>query len=68
MKTLRRTSRAPRPPGHVTGDAAQVFGWIDDLSAASIAEFDSNAEERPMLTLLSGEVFILGDSAIIRVR
>jgi hypothetical protein len=49
-------------------EAVQVLGWINDLVTAGIAKFDDRADEFPCLHLFSGEVFVLGNSSITRVR
>jgi hypothetical protein len=52
----------------IADDAAQVLDWIDDLVVAGIAEFDDSADEFPLLHLVSGDIFVLSDSSITRVR
>lgn len=49
-------------------DAACMLNWIDGLVEAGIAAFDDSADEFPILHLHSGEVFLLGDSSVTRVR
>ena len=48
-------------------DVAQVLGWLDDLVTAGIAGFDDSADGFPLLSLLSGEAYLIGDSSITRV-
>lgn len=66
MKNANITFLAQFASREMAADAAYVLRWIDDLVAAGIAQFD--ADEIPLLQLLSGEVFILGDSFITRLR
>ncbi len=48
-------------------DVPQVLGWLDDLVTAGIAGFD-DADGISLLHLVFGEVLVLGDSSITRVR
>ena len=48
--------------------AACVLSWLDCLVGAGIGAFDDSADEFPILHLRSGEVFVLGDSSITRMR
>ena len=45
-----------------------VLNWIDGLVETGMAAFDDSTDEFPILHLRSGEVFLLGDSSITRVR
>ena len=68
MRISKTRFTAPTQPERPTDGAAHVFGWIDDLVAAGLAEFEASEDEYPLLHLLTGEAFVLGDSSITRVR
>ncbi len=68
MKTSHISFPAHHLSREIEDDAAQVLGWIDDLVTVGIAEFDGSTDEFPLLRLLSGETFVLGDSSITRLR
>ncbi len=68
MKSSSTTFPRQFPSHEMADEAVQVLGWINDMVTAGIARFDDRADEFPRLHLFSGEVLVLGNSSITRVR
>ena len=68
MENTKNQANPFRRPDQTGDDVACVLSWMDGLVEAGMAAFDESAVEFPILHLHSGEVFLLGDSSVTRVR
>lgn len=60
--------RAGPPKFTSAGDRANVRQAFESLVKAGLAVIDCDAELFPLLYLLSGEIFVLGDNWVMRVQ